>query len=513
MAKIITAVEIHRDGVEAIELSVHRRGVKLIRFINEPIDGDTLTPDGLSLFFNEHRLNKEEVVTSVPGDMLITRQIAVPFREKKKIDSVLAYEVEPLVPFPIDELDICYRILEQEKGRSELLVYALPKGLLDTRVKLFEDAAIPLQMVTVSSLSAANTLFQTDKIPRDRLSLHLHILADFSILSIYNMGILSHFTKLSWGARNLFENLRQVTGLDPDTLSDQLRSITPRQEEEVLNALQGAEENLVSQIRRQVDLFLLQSQSSSPDHINVTGPYPALRLLLPLITKSLAVRAEIADPLLSFPNNIEKTAYLHGIHAPLGAALMQGGKDTLTTMFRRKEQTLWLKLVQSKQQLRYAMVVLLVLFFGFMADFFVGLQAREYHYQQIEKEMQRLFQDTFPGVENVGNELEHMKLKIKDLEKQNEIFESVFGEKPSALEILNELNIRIPEKIELGITDFTLDTKSIRFVGWTDSFNSVNLIEKELKTSELLGDVKVSNAKIGKDKNKVNFQIMISFRK
>ena len=513
MARIITAVEIQRDGVQALELTLSRKSVELLRFVDEPMDGHAITPDGLALFFSEHQLHKEEVVTSVPGDMLITRRIDVPFREKKKINSVLPYEVEPLVPFPIDELEIAYRILGQEKGQSTLLVYALPKGLLDARSRLFGDAEIPLQMITVSSLSAANTLIQTDEIADDRLSLHLHILADFSILSIYDRGTLRHFSKLSWGARNLFDSLREVTGLDPDALSERLQEITPVEEEELVNGLAGAEENLASQIRRQVELFLLQTKENTPQRINITGAYPTLSLLLPLLQGSLGVEAGISNPLTRFDNDIDKRACLHGLHAPLGAALMQGGRDGLAAQFRKKERTLWSQLVKSRQQVRYAAAIVLVLFLGFMADFFVAIQAMEHQHNQIEKEMKRIFGETFPGVENVGDELEHMKLKIKDLEKQNEIFRTVFGEKPSVLELLNELNTRIPESIELGITDFTLDTKSIRFVGWTDSFNSVNLIEKELNQSEVLGDAKVSNAKIGKDKNQVNFQMMIAFKK
>ena len=513
MARIITAVEIQRDGVQGLELSVSRKRVELLRFVDEPMDGHAITPDGLALFFSEHKLHKEEVVTSVPGDMLITRRIEVPFREKKKINSVLPYEVEPLVPFPIDELEIAYRVLAQEKGQSTLLVYALPKGLLDTRTRLFEDAGIPLQMVTVSSLSAANTLIQTEEIVGDALSLHLHILADFSILAIYDRGTLRHFGKLSWGARSLFDSLREVTGLDPDTLSERLPEITAREEEELVQGLAGAEENLASQIQRQVELFLLQSKEKPPARINLTGAYPAIRLLLPLLQQSLGVEARISNPLTRFDSKIDKRAWLHGLHAPLGAALMQGGRDGLTALFRKKEHSLWSQLIKSRQQLRYAAAIVLVVFLGVMADFFVSIQAKEHQVNQIDKEMKRIFTETFPGVENVGDELEHMKLKIKDLEKQNEIFRTVFGEKPSVLELLNELNIRIPEDLELGITDFTLDTKSIRFVGWTDSFNSVNMIEKELNQSELLGNVKVSNAKIGKDKNKVNFQIMITFKK
>ncbi len=513
MARIITAIEIFSDALHGVEIAVQRRQLEILRYIEEPLRHDALTPDGLSLFFAEHHLPKEEVITSVPGDMLITRRVSVPFRERAKIDKVLPYEVEPLVPFPLPELEICYHILELDRNRSDLLVYTLPKRILDQRSDLFADAGIPLRMIGVSSLSAANALFAVKPIAKGKNLLHLHVLADFSILSVYRMGVLQHFMNLTWGGQDLTNKLMSITGLNADTLSERLTALTPAEKEEILHALAGGETEIAAQIRKECDLFFLQSQTDIPDTLSVTGSTTGLPFLAPLLEKTLGLQTETPDPLPLLKHSLPQGTPGTSLLTPLGMAFMLTGKDTLECAFRRRKTSFFSNLIASRQEMRYALVIAAVLVLGFFVDFFVGIQAKEYHYHRIQQEMRQLFQETFPDVDNIVNALEQMKLKMKDLEKQNEIFKNVFGEKPSSLDVLNELSIRIPGDIELSITDFSIDEKSIRFIGWTDTFESVNRIEKELKKSTLFANAKVSNAKVGKNKSQVNFQMLITFKK
>ncbi len=512
MARIITGVEINRQGIQAVEISVPlKKQVQLLRYIEEPIEGDGLSPDGLSLFFAEHGLSKEEVVTAVPGDLLITREISVPFRERGKIEKILPYEMEPLVPFPIDELDLAYRILRQEQGKSELLVYALPKSVLDRRTQLFEAAEVPLRMLSVSSLSAANTLLQTGIIPQDGEGLHLHVTSDFSILSLYRQGKLTHFTRIQWSDRNYFEKIQEITGLEGPILAERLAAATQAEAAEIEEPLGDVTAKLSGQIQRSLQPLLLSPPGRLPNALYVTGAAPGLHLLTPFLAAQLSKQVEIPNPLQQLEHNLAPGQACQGVHAPLGMALMQGGRDAIACAYRKKKSSFAARLVESKRQLRYAVFIGVFLLVGLLADFYVGIQAKEYQVRRIQQEMRSLFQETFPNEKNVVNELEQMKLLVKEIEKQNEIFENVFGEKPSPLEILKEITERIPNEIQLVINNFSLDDRSVRFVGWTDSFNSVNRIEQELRKSPLLATVKVSNAKVGKSKEQVNFQMTITF--
>ncbi len=512
MAKIVTGIEIGRNVIQAVEISVQRKKVRILRFIEEIQESDPFTAEGLSSFVSRHSINKECVVMSVPGDMLITRQLSIPFRERSKIDKVIPFEVEPLVPFPIQDLEISYRVLSREKGKSDLLVYALPKNILDQRSSLFEEAGIPFRMIVVSSLASANSLLQIPRIQEQDSFLHLHVASKFSILSVYEKGVLNHFQRLPWSEETFLGTIQEMTELDHATLYRRLQEASPSETGELLDTLKKKGIELTPQIRKGLQTYLVRSQGGAPEALYVTGSVPGLQLLPPLLEGDLSMQVEIPDLLTHFPHDLKASGAASRLHTPLGMALMGGARDSIESSFRKKKFSLTSRLSGSRQEIRYAAMILIFLCLAFTADFFVSIQAREHHFNQLKNETQRIFKETFPDVKNVVNELAQMKLKINEVEKQNEIFKSLFGEKPAPLAILNELSTLVPEEIELSITDLTIDQKAIRFVGWTDSFNSVNRVEQELKKSEIFEKVSVSNAKIGKDKKGVNFQIKITYK-
>ncbi len=513
MARIITAVEISEFGIQAVEVAAQHKKLTILRFLEKPIREEELSPDKLSLFFSEHNLHREEVITSVPGEMLITRRISIPFQEKSKIDKTLPYEVEPLVPFPVADLELGYQILDQQGKSSDILVYALPRSLLDQRTALFESAGIPLRMITVSSLAAVNSLFQAQPDLRQGSFTHLHIAARFSILSIYEKGILNHLQRLGFHVDSLYQTLLRKTGLDSIARLDEIPEAPSSGSGSILPILQEGASELVRQIKKGLQAYRLHTQRAPSGFLLVTGTVPGIRLFPPLLEAELSMQSLVPDSLPPFSHSLQNPGKVQRLHAPLGGILMQWGRDSVNGVFRKKKHSLLSRIRESRRELRYAAIILVILCIGSFADFVAGIQAKEFRYLAIRKEMRKIFTETFPNVKNVVNELAQMKLQMKDIEKQNDIFRNVFGEKPSPLEILNELSVRIPDKTELRITDFTLDEKSVRFIGWTDSFNSVNRIEQQLKASDLLGTVKVSNAKVGKNKSQVNFQMTMTFRK
>jgi Tfp pilus assembly protein PilN len=336
--------------------------------------------------------------------------------------------------------------------------------------------------------------------------------SNFSILSVYEKGILMHLQRLNSGEESFLETLQSMSDLDRSDLTSQLKVISPTDASELYETLQAQSFELIPQMRQSLQAYLMRSQGEPPKALYVTGTAPGLQLLPRILETEFSIHAEMPDPLPHFKSHLEEDTLTYGIYAPLGMALIQAGKDALNSSFRKQKFSLLSRITESRQEIRYAALLLIFLFLAIFIDFLVGIQAREYQFSQLQKETRRIFQETFPDVKNVKNELEQMKLKIKEIEKQNEIFKSLFGEKPSPLEVLNGLSSSIPAEIELSVMDLTVDEKSIRFVGWTDSFNTVNKIEQELKKQEIFGDVKVSNAKVGKDKSGVNFQIKITLR-
>src|SRR5690606_35971569 len=67
-------------------------------------------------------LKADLVAVALPGGQTATAFVTLPFTETKKIDATLAFEVENLLPFDLEDAIYDYQLVSQAEGKSELLV-------------------------------------------------------------------------------------------------------------------------------------------------------------------------------------------------------------------------------------------------------------------------------------------------------------------------------------------------------------------------------------------------------
>ena len=63
----------------------------------------------LEALAQKHDLHKSHVVVSVPGHMAFARFAKLPPIEASKVKSIVAYEAQQQIPFPIDEVEWDYQ--------------------------------------------------------------------------------------------------------------------------------------------------------------------------------------------------------------------------------------------------------------------------------------------------------------------------------------------------------------------------------------------------------------------
>lgn len=73
-----------------------------------------------------------------PNDILI-RYLNVPLRKTKDIEAALAFQAEPLIPYPIEEAQIAYQILSQTESESRLLLLITKKEAIQKNLDLWGE--------------------------------------------------------------------------------------------------------------------------------------------------------------------------------------------------------------------------------------------------------------------------------------------------------------------------------------------------------------------------------------
>lgn len=103
----------------------------------------------------------DEVVTNLSSSSVVFKELQVPFIGYEKIEMIIAYEVEELLPFALDQAVIDFMVTDEDyaKGSSKILVVAALKQDVDAHLSLFEKAGVPLHLMTVD-MFALYTLYK-----------------------------------------------------------------------------------------------------------------------------------------------------------------------------------------------------------------------------------------------------------------------------------------------------------------------------------------------------------------
>src|SRR5581483_1053765 len=97
---------------------------------------ELLTPgqiETLKALIAEGRIRPgEAAAVSLPGQLVSTREMGVPFADPKKLRQIVPFEVESQLPFDLEEVAIDYQLLHSNAGgggaagTSQLLVSVVP---------------------------------------------------------------------------------------------------------------------------------------------------------------------------------------------------------------------------------------------------------------------------------------------------------------------------------------------------------------------------------------------------
>jgi type IV pilus assembly protein PilM len=140
-------------GTSSIKLLKVRRGFKkfeLLSAIIEDIDQETHNNDyalavenALHRILEKENLSGYKIVTSMPSDSLLLRNITFPFNDINKISSAIPYEVEEIIPCPVDAVSYDFQIVGQENtDNSTVILAAIEKESLKNTIDILNRNAL-----------------------------------------------------------------------------------------------------------------------------------------------------------------------------------------------------------------------------------------------------------------------------------------------------------------------------------------------------------------------------------
>jgi len=490
-------ISIGSGSVTAVQMRLQGRKRIIEKIVMVPIENNAQqdqqdrTADALISVFKQ--LDRaDHIISTLPSIHVMFKKLHVPFVNREKISQVIHFEVEPLLPFPLNQAVIDFMIISTAADGSgaEVLVAAAQKDVLLAHKALFAKAGIEPTQVTVDILSLY-TLIATIP-PYASISGNLVVLifgTNSTCVTLIRAGTLSLIRTLPKGIMHLAKNLSTDLSITPEAALEELMRFgvdhmnEPKKHEAIRKILGSFFDEIA---------FTIQSFSpeQSTDLVIMLGPGTHISGLLPLATELLHAPCQLFNTQLILESNAAqlKTGESLPLESviPLSAALRADAMidfNLAPTDFNKNYVSLFLKQI-------ITMLVLTCIVLGILGShYFLQRRAFKQAIKTAEAEtiapLKNAFKDIPAKSSSLKNVIEDAQTEVKKEEETWFAFST--AARSSMLTVLLELkNKTDKEALGFVLERLTITKDTVIIKAHVRDYEALKLFEKSLQNSYLL---------------------------
>ena len=431
----------------------------------------------LEALSNEIDLDGCDCVVSISADHFSYRNLQIPFKDAKKIQMVLPFEMEPTIPYPVDDLVIDFIEMESthQSDHTDIIAVSVPQSELDPYIKALADIKIDPEVITVSGLPAALCLCnQSDP---DENQLFLEINKASSTLFVVENGHIKLIR--SFPTPTADENRAgSLAALVRRTLAafDELSPVEFQPLEMVVTGTGLNGSNFANDVANILDLPV--KLSNFADHLNI-----------PVDSKDI----KPWDPAM--------------MDSALSAALMESeglrGLNFHRGQFAAKKLFSKYKNILTRTGILAAAVLVLVIFNLISSSYTQNRQLDRFDRQLVD-----IFRSTFPEEKRIEDPFRQMQIKVQEA-KKNTVIQSATTPQIRSIDILNSISASIPESIAVDVTRMVISPDTVIISGNTDEYNSVDEIKTSLEKIDSFKKVTITSSNTDRSGKEVRFQLKV----
>jgi len=516
-------LDIGQTGLKAVRFRRRLSGRESIDYFHHPMPfarPEDLEParrvQSLRGFLWQHGLYAtDRLVTAIPCQDLFVRTLSFPFKDSTKLAQVVPFEVENLVPMPLEDLAIGSLILppgqtadgvpRDSKG-SDVLVTAAPKDKVAEHLRFLAQADVEPSAINVDAMA----LFSVTQYLRGEGSAVPHDLAIIDVgaskttLCLVHEGRPVVLRTILWGGNQL---TRALAIREACSFGDAERLKRAMAVEQVDAWL----EPFLRELRVTIQAYEGENRGQLT-HCWVSGGGSKLREIGGFVARQLGLYP--VGPRQGFgPDSPRAFSIAFGlaIHpklvkprwrfkpSPIGLALdLKGVTDEAST-----------KSILSKQDRRLAIGAALVIGLLAIADVTVHLILKDRRVDHLKATLQQQFERSFGPGAAPGDELDQAQYRMGVLNKALEAFD---GSQENVLPTLSAFVKQLPAGTPVKVRELTVDGGTILVEGETTSFEAVEKIKHAFAANSQFEDVSVTDTRVGASPNQVVFRMTLTVR-
>ncbi len=384
---------------------------------------------------------------SVSSSQAIFKNMKLPFDDYEKIERVINFEVEPLLPFSIHDAVVDFIITEQNKTEksSEICVAALQKQHIRQVLEPFQEAGIQPEVITID-LFELYGIYRAIPYYNNLTGGVLLIEIGFSCTKIAYIlnGQLKFIRTLVLGTTHIAKAVGTHRSIPiKDAMEELLRHGFEKEEEpSFMEAINSAADSFVSKLKFTMQSFMVQTNNPEEQisHIFLLGIGATIKGFNSWLEKSLNIPCAIFNPdqITDNPHvSLKKTAHIP-VENSISASIAIPNTTTEHFNLLQKEFAPSNNQLLVKQMIVGAILTIL-LFSSLLMHSLFQTRALRAALEQSRREASTILVEWFPNIEE-----QHLDVMIEEAEEEAKKEEKLWfsfskNSKTSCLNFLLEL--------------------------------------------------------------------------
>ncbi len=128
------------------------------------------------------------VAVSLPEENAFFQVVEVPKVKRERMQEAIEYQAEESIPLPVEDIYLDYQVIRSKRNGFDVLLAALPKKVVDSRVLAVKKAGLFPVVAEVESMSAVRSLVKNDDSPESLLLIDIG--ENKTILTVFSKGVI-----------------------------------------------------------------------------------------------------------------------------------------------------------------------------------------------------------------------------------------------------------------------------------------------------------------------------------
>lgn len=446
----------------------------------------------------KHSYFPDKVYVTYPTDRVISKYLQVPFKDRKRIQISLPFELEDLLPFEIKNVIFDWRLVERLGKISNIFTYVTTKTDLSMYIDAMEvagfepDYIVPNSDAFINILERLNYLNKKkfkDKTDEDialettsTATVYLDIGFNKTNVFICVNNKIKHIRTIPYGGDYVTKCIQEELCLDyfeAESLKIKQGDIASEDEDQddklnnLSSIIRHAYDFIIRDINQTISYFKA-SEKISVQNGFLLGSGWRVQNFNQYLNKELKINffefKYLDDLKLNFKFAEESSEAI--LHNAVGLSLLQLDKNLRGINFRKGEFSKSKKSESVNQTISLlkpsiffiTASILCFLIFGFINSFILNKSIGNYK-EQIQTKMETAFYDLRPSqVDSFFENLEKLDAEVlQRLELQKTILDgnTTTGD-PSALKILNSLSASFPKDKTVDVVELIINKNVVK---------------------------------------------------